>query len=131
LVGCGPSLTDNKIGHVDCQQNHLVDRLDEHIDFIGDMLDRVGKLVDKLNHRIDIQDVQIQQLANMVNDLIGKTEKQAKEIKGLKDNREEHCKVINRLTTKVITLEQYTKDIQKKVFPQVGGGEHFGFMDYH
>jgi hypothetical protein len=57
----------------------------------------------------------------MVNDLVGKMEKQAKDIKVLKDGWEEHRKVINNLTAKVIALEQYTKDIQKKVFPQVGG----------
>jgi hypothetical protein len=67
----------------------------------------------------------------MVNDLVGKTKKQVKDIKGLKDNWEEQHKVINRLTAKVIALEQYTEDIQKKVFPQVGGGEHLGFYDYH
>jgi uncharacterized coiled-coil DUF342 family protein len=122
---------DSKIGRIDHQQNHLVDQLDKHIDFIGDVSDRVGKVVDELNHQIDIQDVQIQQLANMVNDLVGKTEKQAKEIKDLKDNRESHRKVINTLIAKVIALERYTEDIQKKVFPQVGGGEHLGFMDHH
>jgi hypothetical protein len=124
-------ILDNKIGQVDHQQNHPVNRLDECIDFIGDALDCVGKVVDELNHRIDVQDVQIQQLANMVNDLVGKTKKQAKDIKVLKDNWEEHCKVINNQIAKVIALEQYTKDIQKKVFPQVGGGEHLGSLDYH
>jgi hypothetical protein len=67
----------------------------------------------------------------MVNDLVGKVKGQAKAIKDLKVNREEQCKVINRMTAKVIALEQYTKDIQKKVFPQVGGGEQLGFMNYH
>jgi methyl-accepting chemotaxis protein len=121
---------DNKIGQVNRQQNHPMDRLDERIDFIGDTSDRVGKVVDELNHQIDVQDVQIQQLANMVNDLVGKTEEQAKEIKGLKDNWEEHHKVINWMTAKVIALEQYTEDIQKKVFPKVGE-EQLGSMDYH
>jgi uncharacterized coiled-coil protein SlyX len=77
--------------------------------------------VDELNSHIDIQDIQIQQLANMVNDLVGKVEGQAKAIKGLKESQEEQRKVINRMTSKVIALEQYTEDIQKKVFPQVGG----------
>jgi chromosome segregation ATPase len=122
---------DNKIGQVDRQQNHPIDCLEEHLDFVGDASNRVGKVVDELNSQIDVQDVQIQQLANMVNDLVGKTEKQAKEIKGLKDDWEEQRKVINQLTAKVIALEQYTEDIQKKVFPQVGGGEHLGFYDYH
>jgi methyl-accepting chemotaxis protein len=81
---------DNKIGRVDCQQNHLVDRLEEHLNFTGDTSDQVGKVVDELNHRIDIQDVQIQQLANMVNDLVRRVEKQTKDIKVLKDNWEEH-----------------------------------------
>jgi methyl-accepting chemotaxis protein len=105
---------------VDCQQNHPVDCLDKHIDFVGEATDRVGKVMDELNSCIDVQDVQIQQLANMVNDLVGKVEGQAKAIKGLKESREEQHKVINWMTAKVIALEQYTEDIQK-VFPQVGG----------
>jgi hypothetical protein len=32
------------------------------------------------------------------------------------------------MTAKVIALEEYTTDIQKKVFPQVGGGEQLGFL---
>jgi hypothetical protein len=75
---------DNKIGRVDRQQNHPVDRLEERLDFVGNAADRVGTVVDELNHRIDVQDVQIQQLANMVNDLVGKVGNQANEIKGLK-----------------------------------------------
>jgi hypothetical protein len=55
----------NQIGRVDRSQNHLVDRLEERLDFIGDACDRVGKVVDELNGRIDCQGVQIQQLANM------------------------------------------------------------------
>jgi septation ring formation regulator EzrA len=89
--------------------------------FVGDVLDCVGRVIDKLNSYIDVQEVQIKQLANMVNNLVRKTEKQAKEIKVLKDNQEEHHKVINMLTTKVITLEQCMEDVQKKAFPQVGG----------
>jgi hypothetical protein len=73
---------DNKIGRVDRQQNHPVDRLDECIDFVGEATDHVGKVVNELNSCIDVQDVQIQQLANMVNDLIRKVEGQAKVIKG-------------------------------------------------
>jgi hypothetical protein len=99
---------DNKIGRVDRQQNHPVDRLDERIDFIGDAADRVGKVVDELNGRIDLQDVQINQLANMVNDLVGKVEDQAKAIKSLKEGREEQHKVINQMTAKLIAVEQYT-----------------------
>jgi uncharacterized coiled-coil protein SlyX len=110
---------DNKIGRVDRQQNHPVDRLDERIDFIGDAADRVGKVVDELNGHIDCQDVQIQQLADMVNDLVGKVEGQAKAIKSLKEGRDEQHKVINRMTAKLIAVEQYTEDIQKKVFPKV------------
>jgi uncharacterized coiled-coil protein SlyX len=110
---------DNKIGRVDRTQNHPLDRLDDRLDFIGDAADRVGKVVDELNGRIDCQDIQIQQLADMVNDLVGKVEGQAKMIKGLKESREEQRKVINRMTAKVIALEQYTEDIQRKVFPKV------------
>ena len=55
-------------------------------------------------------------------------EGQDKEIKGLKESWEEHHKVVNRMTVKVIVLEQYTEDIQKKVFPKVGGGEQLGFL---
>jgi hypothetical protein len=82
-------MLDNKISRVDRQQNHPVNHLDERIDFIGDAADRVGKVVDELNSCVDVQDVQIQQLANMVNDLVRKVEEQAKAIKGLKDSREE------------------------------------------
>jgi archaellum component FlaC len=112
---------DNKIGLVGRQQSHPIDRLGERINFIGEALDCVGKVVDKLNSQIDVQEVQIEQLANLVNDLVGKTEGQAKEIKLLKNNCEEHHKVINTLTAKVIVLEQCMEDIQKKAFPQVGG----------
>jgi methyl-accepting chemotaxis protein len=123
---------DNKLGHVDRQQNHPMDRLEEHLDFIRDTSDQVGKVVDKLNSRIDIQDVQIQQLANMVNDLVGTVEKQAKEIKSLKESREDHRKVVNQLTTKVIALEQYTEDIQKKIFPKVRRSRATWFLvSYH
>jgi chromosome segregation ATPase len=110
---------DNKIEQVDRTQNHPVDRLEECLDFVGDASDRVGKVVDELNGRIDCQDVQIQQLADMVNDLVGKVEGQAKAIKSLKESREDQRKVINRLTAKLIAVEQYTEDIQKKVFPKV------------
>jgi hypothetical protein len=48
---------DNKIGRVDRQQNHPLDRLEERLDFIGDASDRVGTVVDELNNRIDVQDV--------------------------------------------------------------------------
>jgi hypothetical protein len=110
---------DDKVGHVSCQQNHPIDRLDEHIDFVGEASDHVGKVVDKLNNRIDMQDVQIEQLANMVNSLVGKTKNQANEIKGLKCNREEHRKVINTLTAKLIAVEVCLEDVQKKAFPRV------------
>jgi hypothetical protein len=49
------------------------------------------------------------------------TEGQAKEIKLLKSNCEEHRRVINMLTAKVITMEQCVEDVQRKAFPQVGG----------
>jgi uncharacterized coiled-coil protein SlyX len=110
-------LLDHKIGQVDFQQNYPVDCLEERVDFIGDSLDRVGRVVDELNSCIDVQEVQIDQLANMVDNLIRKMEGQAKEIKSLKGNCEEHCKVINMLTTKVITLEQCVEDVQRKAFP--------------
>jgi hypothetical protein len=55
--------------------------LSERIDFIGDALDHVGGVVNELNSRVDAQEVQIAQLANMVNDLVGKTEGQVKRIK--------------------------------------------------
>jgi uncharacterized coiled-coil DUF342 family protein len=112
-------ILDDKIRRVDRQQNHPLDRLDERLDFIGDAADRVGTVVDELNNRIDVQDVQIQQLANMVNDLIGKVENQANEIKGLKRGKEEHRKVINNLTAKLISVEECLEDVQKKAFPRV------------
>jgi hypothetical protein len=76
--------------------------------------------VDELNEWINLQDVQINQLADIVNNLVGKTKGQAKEIKNLKADREVHRKVINTMTAKVIALEQSVEDIQKKAFPQVG-----------
>jgi hypothetical protein len=122
---------ESKLGDVDHQQNQPVDWLEEHVDFIGDTSDCVGQVVDKLDSCIDAQDIQIDQLANMVHNLVGKVEKQSKEIKDLKVSREEAQRVINTMTAKVITLEQYTEDIQKKVFPQVGGAEQLGFIDHH
>jgi hypothetical protein len=77
------------IGHL---QNHPVDKLQEQVDFIRDATDRVGRVVDELNNQINLQDVQIEQLANMVNNLVGKTQAQEKEIKNLKADRESHCK---------------------------------------
>jgi septal ring factor EnvC (AmiA/AmiB activator) len=106
---------------VGCLQNHPVDQLQEQTNFIWDAVDRVGRVVDELNKRINLQDVQINQLADMVNDLVGKTEGQTQEIKDLQADREVHRKVINTMTAKVIALEQCVEDIQKKVFPQVGG----------
>jgi hypothetical protein len=44
---------------------------------------------------------------------------QANEIKGLKHNQEEHCKVINNLTAKLIAVEECLEDVQKKAFPRV------------
>ena len=66
-------------------------------------------------------DVQIDQLANMVNDLVGMVEGQAKEIKLLKSNQEDQRKVINLLTAKFIALEECIEDVQKKAFPKVSG----------
>ena len=108
-----------KVDQLDHQQEHPIDRLDKHIDIVGEMTDHVGKVVDELNSRIDAQDVQINQLANMVNDLVRKVESQAKEIKLLKSNQEDQCKVINRFTAKLIALEECVEDVQKKVFPKV------------
>ena len=110
-----------KMIHLDQHQDHPIDRLDEHIDFMGNAADRIGGVVDELNGRIDTQDVQIEQLANMVNDLIGTVESQAKEIKQLMSNQETQRKVLNRLTAKFIALEECVKDVQKKVFPKVRG----------
>jgi DNA repair ATPase RecN len=117
---------ETMVGNIDHQQNHPVNCLEECIDFIGDVSDYVGRVIDELNGCIDMQEIQIKQLANMVNNLIRKIEGQAKEIKALKTGQEEHHQVINTMTAKVIALEQCTKDIQKKVFPKVGG-ELLGF----
>ena len=106
---------------LDHRQDHPIDRLEERIDFMGDASDCIGRVVDELNGRIDAQDVQIEQLANMVNDLIRKVERQAKEIKEYKTTQECHRKVINTLTTKLIALEESIEDVQKKAFPKVRG----------
>ena len=110
-----------KMIHLDQCQDHPIDCLDERVDFVGEATDRVGRVVDELNHCIDVQDVQINQLANIVNDLVGTMESQAKEIKVLKMNVEEQHKVINHLTAKFITLEECVEDVQKKAFPKVSG----------
>jgi hypothetical protein len=110
---------ESQLGDVGCQQNHPVDCLSEHINFIGEAGDHVGLVVDELNNRINLQDIQIKQLATMVNNLIGKTEGQAKEIKGLKADQGVHCKTINTMTVKIIALEQCVEDVQKKAFPKV------------
>ena len=109
-----------KITHLDRRQDHPVDRLEECIDFVRDASDHVGRVVDELNSRIDAQDVQIEQLANMVNDLVGK-ESQAKEIKEYKTTQECHRKVINTLTAKLIALGESVEEVQKKAFPKVRG----------
>lgn len=114
---------ESQVGDVDHHQNNPVDCLEEHVNFIRDAADCVGCVVDKLNSCIDVQEVQIEQFANMVNDLVGKMEEQAKEIKLLKSNHEDHCKVINMMTAKAIALEQCVEDLQKKAFPKVGGGQ--------
>ena len=80
------NMLHDKMVRLDQHQDHPIDRLDEHVDFVGEATDHVGKVVDEFNSCIDAQDVQIEQLANMVNDLIGKVENQANEIKGLKHN---------------------------------------------
>ena len=110
---------NDKVVHLDQRQDHPIDCLDERIDFVGEATNHIGKIVDELNSHIDAQDVQIEQLANMVNDLVGKVENQANEIKGLKRNWEEHRRVINNLTAKLIAVEEGLEDIQKKVFPKV------------
>ena len=111
----------DKVDWLDHQQDHPIDHLDECIDFVGEATDHVGKVIDELSNRIDAQDVQINQLANMVNDLIGKVESQAKVIKLLKSNQEDQRKVINRLTAKFIALEECMEDVQK-MFPKVRAG---------
>ena len=106
---------------LDQRQDHPIDRLDERIDFVGNVADHVGGVVDELNSCIDVQDVQIEQLANMVNNLVRTVESQAKEIKQLQSNQETQRKVLNNLTTKFITLEGCMEDVQKKAFPKVRG----------
>ena len=77
---------ESSLGAVNCHQNHLVDCLSKRINFVGEVSDRVDCVVDKLNGCINAQDIQIEQLANMINDLVRKVEGQAKEIKMLKTN---------------------------------------------
>ena len=108
-----------KMIHLDQHQDHPIDRLDEHVDFVREATDCVGRVVNKLNHHIDVQDIQIDQLANMVNNLVGTVESQAKEIKLLKSNQENQRKVLNCLTAKFIALEECVEDVQKKAFPKV------------
>lgn len=56
---------DSKIGAINCQQNHPIDCLEEHIDFIRDASGHIGRVVDELNSCIDAQEVQVEQLVNM------------------------------------------------------------------
>ena len=49
-----------KVVHLDQCQDHPIDCLDEHINFVGEVTDRVGKVVNELNNHIDAQDVQIE-----------------------------------------------------------------------
>jgi uncharacterized coiled-coil protein SlyX len=109
----------DKVVRLDQHQDHPIDCLNERIDFVGEATDRVGKVFDELNNCIDAQDVQINQLANMVNDLVGKVESQAKEIGLLKSNQDGQRKVINCLTAKLIALEECMEDVQRKAFPKV------------
>ena len=110
-----------KMIRLDQHQDHPIDRLNEWVNFVREAADHVGRVIDELNSCIDTQDVQIKQLANMVNDLIGTVEGQAKEIKLLKSNQENQRKVLNNLTTKFIALEECVEDVQKKAFPKVSG----------
>jgi methyl-accepting chemotaxis protein len=110
---------ESQLGNISRQQNHPIDKLSERIDFIGNASDRVGGVVDELNSHINAQEVQVSQLADMVNDLVGKTEGQAKVIKEMKSECERHRKIMNTLTAKVISLEQCAEDLQKKAFPNV------------
>jgi hypothetical protein len=123
VLNCWPRshCLESQLRDVSRLQNHPVDWLQEQTDLVGDAVDRVGRIVDEANERVNLQDVQINQLADMVNDLIGRSEKQAVEIKNLKADRETHRKVINTLTAKVIALEECVEDVQKKAFPQVRG----------
>jgi hypothetical protein len=106
------------IDGVGCLQHH---RLAKHVDFVGDASDRVGRVVDELNNCIDMQDIQINQLANVVSELVGEVEGQKKGLDVCKKSIEEHCKVISNLTTKLMMLDNHVRDFQQKVFPQVGG----------
>ena len=110
-----------KMIRLDQCQDHPIDCLDECIDFVGNTADCVGGVVDELNGGIDVQDIQIEQLANMINNLVGTVESQAKEIKQLKLNQETQRKVSNNLTAKFIALEECVEDVQKKAFPKVRG----------
>ena len=40
----------NKVDRLDCQQDHPIDHLDKHIDFIGEATECIGKVVDELNN---------------------------------------------------------------------------------
>ena len=47
----------NKVVRLDQCQDHLIDCLDGHIDFVGEATNCIGKVVDELNNHIDVQDV--------------------------------------------------------------------------
>jgi hypothetical protein len=57
---------------------------------MGEASDKIGRFVDEINNCINTQDMQIEQLANMVSDLIGMVEVQKKELDICKKSIEDH-----------------------------------------
>jgi hypothetical protein len=112
-------------------QNHPLDQLSEHADFMGDHINSVGKVMDVMSEQITKQDTNIAQLANMVNNLIGVTEAQKKELESHKKSLKDHCQVINMMTVKYMSANDHIEGLEWKVFPQVGGNTvcEFQYID--
>jgi archaellum component FlaC len=57
-------------------QNHPLDKLAKHVDFMSNHSDKIGRMVDGLHDHIKEQDVKMDQLATKVNDLVSVVESQ-------------------------------------------------------
>jgi hypothetical protein len=81
----------------------------------------MGRVMDKLHDQINKQDVKVEQLANIVNELVGTVKAQRKELAVHKMSLNKHCQVINTLTAKLMHMDDCMEEVQRKVFPQVRG----------
>jgi hypothetical protein len=107
------------INGVALHQNHPVDHLSKHVDFMGDHMDSIGNVIDTMSEKITKQDVKIVQLADMVNDMVGVTKAQKKELEVRKKSIKDHHHVMKTLTGKYVSADDHIEQLEQKVFPQV------------